>query len=45
MKTQRDYWQESHDQVMAEMKLDPMYGAVPPATLGTHSETITIPTP
>ena len=30
MKTQRDYWQESHDLVMAEMKLDPIYGAVPP---------------
>ena len=30
MKTQHDYWQESHDQVMAEMKLDPLCGAVPP---------------
>ena len=34
MKTQRDYWQESHDQVMAEMKLDPLYGAVPPSDSG-----------
>lgn len=34
MKTQHDYWQESHDQTMAEMKLDPMYGAVPPSDSG-----------
>ena len=38
MKTQHDYWQESHDQVMAEMKLDPLYGAVPP----THTPANTI---
>jgi hypothetical protein len=30
MKTQHDYWQEDHDRTMAEMKLDPLYGAVPP---------------
>lgn len=29
MKTQHDYWQESHDQTLAEMRLDPLYGAVP----------------
>jgi hypothetical protein len=34
MKTQHDYWQESHDQVIAEMKLDPLYGAVPPSDSG-----------
>ena len=39
MKTQHDYWQESHDQVMAEMKLDPLYGAVPP--IHTPANTIT----
>jgi hypothetical protein len=38
MKTQHDYWQESHDLVMAEMKLDPAYGAVPP----THTPANTI---
>ena len=30
MKTQHDYWQEAHDRIMEEMKLDPLYGAVPP---------------
>jgi hypothetical protein len=30
MKTQHDYWQEDHDRTIEEMKLDPMYGAVPP---------------
>ena len=39
MKTQHDYWQESHDQVMAEMKLDTLYGAVPPTN--TPANTIT----
>jgi hypothetical protein len=39
MKTQHDYWQESHDQVMDEMKLDPLYGAVPPTN--TPANTIT----
>jgi hypothetical protein len=39
MKTQHDYWQEAHDQVMAEMKLDPFYGAVPPTH--TPADTIT----
>lgn len=34
MKTQYDYWKESHDQVMVEMKLDPLYGAVPPSESG-----------
>jgi hypothetical protein len=34
MKTQHDYWQEAHDQTMAEMKLDPLYGAVPPSDSG-----------
>jgi hypothetical protein len=38
MKTQHDYWQESHDLVMTEMKLDPLYGAVPP----THTPANTI---
>ena len=32
MKTQHDYWQEDHDRIMEEMKLDPLYGAVPPGS-------------
>ena len=30
MKTQHDYWQEDHDRTMEEMRLDTLYGAVPP---------------
>ena len=47
MKTQYDFWKEDHDRVMAEMKLDTLYGAVPPSNSGhtfrnTHnSNTIT----
>jgi hypothetical protein len=28
MKTQHDYWQESHDWVMKEMKSDPLWGTM-----------------
>jgi hypothetical protein len=39
MKTQHDYWQESHDQVLAEMRSVAGYGAVPPGTLPMNNIT------
>ena len=39
MKTQHDYWQVDHDQIMEEMKSDPFYGAIPPGTLQMNNIT------